>query len=95
MKIRARTGLAPVLCRLGALAAALACGIATPARLAAQLVVRSWLPWRTIETRHFAFHYPVELEAWTRDVAARADAIDSAVAQVVGYAPSRRTQVVR
>ncbi|HTI65071.1 MAG TPA: hypothetical protein VL524_16210 [Gemmatimonadaceae bacterium] len=63
-------------------------------RLDAQFIVRSWLPWRTIETKHFAFHYPVELEAWTRDVAARADAIDSAVAEVVGYAPALRTNVV-
>jgi len=61
---------------------------------AAQYVVRSWLPWRTVETHRFAFHYPVELEEWTRAVAARADAIDSAVARVVGFAPSRKTQVV-
>ena len=57
-------------------------------------MIRSWLPWRTVETRHFAFHYPTELEAWTRAVAARADAIDSAVARVVGFAPSRKTQVI-
>jgi hypothetical protein len=67
-------------------------GAAAPAR--AQFVVRTWLPWRTIETRHFAFHYPLPLEAWTRHVAERADAIDSAVAQLVGYAPTAKTQVV-
>src|SRR5207237_5917719 len=39
--------------------------------VAAQFVVRSWLPWRTIETPHFAFHYPLELEPWTRAVATR------------------------
>jgi hypothetical protein len=60
----------------------------------AQFVVRSWLPWRTIETRHFAFHYPTELEAWTRHVAAHADAIDSAVSAVVGYTPTHRVHVV-
>jgi hypothetical protein len=65
---------------------------AAPAR--AQFVVRTWLPWRTIETRHFAFHYPLPLEAWTRHVAERADAIDSMVAQLVGYAPTAKTQVV-
>ena len=65
-----------------------------PETLAAQFTVRSWLPWRTIETRHFAFHYPPELAAWTRDVAARADAIDSAVTRIVGYAPARKTSVV-
>ena len=94
MKNHARTGVAPVLCRLRLFLAALAVAAASPPTLQAQFVVRSWLPWRTIETRHFAFHYPVELEAWTRDVAARADAIDSAVAQVVGYAPARKTNVV-
>jgi hypothetical protein len=65
---------------------------AAPAR--AQFVVRTWLPWRTTETRHFAFHYPLPLEAWTRHIAERADAIDSAVAQLVGYAPEAKTQVV-
>ena len=94
MTHRTRTGLSPVLCRLHPALAALAiCTLAAP-RIQAQFAVRSWLPWRTIETRHFAFHYPVELEAWTKDVAVRADAIDSAVARVVGYAPARKTHVV-
>ena len=61
---------------------------------AAQGFVRSWLPWRTVETKHFVFHYPVELEAWTQYVASRADAIDSTVERIVGYAPERKTQVV-
>ena len=30
------------------------------------------LDWWTIETRHFRFHYPAELDQWTRHVAARA-----------------------
>jgi len=96
MKNRTRTGIFPVLCRLGRIAAAFAAvALSAGSRpLAAQFTVRSWLAWRTIETRHFAFHYPVELEAWTRDVAARADAIDSAVGRVVGYAPARKTHVV-
>jgi hypothetical protein len=59
-----------------------------------QFVARSWLPWRTIETAHFAFHYPVELEAWTQAIAAHAESIDTAVARVVGYVPTRRTHVV-
>ncbi len=62
--------------------------------LQAQFVIRSWLPWRTIETAHFAFHYPTELEEWTRAIASRAESIDSAVARIVGYAPPVRTQVV-
>jgi hypothetical protein len=60
----------------------------------AQLTVRSWLTWRTIETPHFAFHYPVELEEWTRDIASRMESIDSAVSRVVGYRPSRTVHVV-
>ena len=91
MKGYSRTGLLPVLfhfCRVGLI-------VTGAARIAAaQYVVRTWLPWQTVETRHFTFHYPTELEAWTRAVAARADAIDSAVARVVGFAPSRKTQVV-
>jgi len=69
--------------------------LAVPARAASsQFVVRSWLDWHTIETAHFAFHYPVELEAWTQGIAAHVEAIDTAVARVVGYAPVRRTHVV-
>ncbi|HEY7396589.1 MAG TPA: hypothetical protein VH559_17155, partial [Gemmatimonadaceae bacterium] len=66
--------------------------VGTPLR--AQFVVRTWLPWRTIETQHFVFHYPVELEAWTQDVASRADDIQSAVTRLVGYAPPKKTQIV-
>ena len=66
--------------------------VATP--LSAQFVVRSWLPWRSVETKHFAFHYPVELEAWTRHVASRIEAVDSAVTHDVGYAPRHKTQIV-
>jgi hypothetical protein len=47
-----------------------------------------------METAHFAFHYPVQLEAWTRDVATHVEAIDSAVTREVGYAPSGKTDVV-
>lgn len=56
--------------------------------------MRTWLPWRTVETQHFAFHYPIDLEAWTLDLAAHAEAIDSAVRSIVGYAPPKKTQIV-
>jgi len=83
----------PVLFRSWATVVTLA--LVVPANAArSQFVVRSWLPWRTIETPHFAFHYPVELEAWTQTIAAHVESIDSAVARVVGYAPSRRTNIV-
>jgi hypothetical protein len=52
------------------------------------------MPWQTVETQHFAFHYPTDLEAWTRDLAAHAESIDSAVHAIVGYAPPRKTQIV-
>jgi hypothetical protein len=82
---RLRTGIAPVLFFV----------LATFARpVHAQYVNRTWLDWRTIETPHFALHYPIELEAWTRDVASRVESIDSAVARLIGYAPTRKTHVV-
>jgi hypothetical protein len=56
--------------------------------------MRSWLSWRTVETPRFVFHYPLELEEWTRDVAGRMEAIDSAVTDLVGYRLTRRTHVV-
>src|SRR4051812_46410747 len=93
MTARARTGMLPVLFRCWLGLAVMALGV--PARSArSQFVVRSWLDWRTIETAHFAFHYPAELEAWTRGIAAHVEAIDTAVARVVGYAPGRRTHLV-
>jgi hypothetical protein len=60
----------------------------------AQFMVRTTLPWRTIETEHFAFHYPVDLEDWTRFTAAHVEAIDAAVSRVVGYTPPHRVHVV-
>ncbi|HEY4304310.1 MAG TPA: hypothetical protein VGM82_07585 [Gemmatimonadaceae bacterium] len=60
----------------------------------AQGLVRAWLPWRTIETRYFVFHYPVQLEEWTRSLASRADGIQASVGGLVGYAPLTKTHVV-
>src|ERR1051325_783071 len=68
--------------------------LASPRDGGAQFAVRSWLPWRTVETPHFAFHYSTDLEAWTRDVAARMESVDSAVGRLVGYRPARKTHVV-
>jgi hypothetical protein len=74
------------------LAALLSAG--APRLAHAQFLVRTWLPWRTIETPHFALHYPANLEDWTRTLATHVESIDSAVARDVGYAPNRRTQIV-
>jgi hypothetical protein len=85
MFVRLRTGIAPVLFFVLAILAP---------RANAQYVNRTWLDWRTIETPHFALHYPIELDAWTRDVASRVESIDSAVARLIGYAPTARTHIV-
>ncbi|HEX3865960.1 MAG TPA: hypothetical protein VHV78_04375, partial [Gemmatimonadaceae bacterium] len=60
----------------------------------AQFVIRSWVPWRTVATDHFEFHYPADLDEWTRDIASRAESIDSAVSRIVGFAPRDKVHVV-
>ncbi len=50
--------------------------------------------WRSLGTAHFDFHYQRELEPWTRFVAARIEAIDSAVSLAVGNTPRARVNVV-
>jgi Tol biopolymer transport system component len=87
----ARTGIIPVLFFVALSAFG---GGRGPSPLSAQGIVRAWLPWRTIETRYFVFHYPLDLEEWTRSLASRADAIQGSVESLVGYAPPRKTQVV-
>lgn len=87
MKRELRTGIFPVLFFVLAL-------LPSPATLTAQGLVRAWLPWRTIETEHFVFHYPLELEEWTRALASRADGIQAVVGHLVGYVPPHKTHVV-
>lgn len=65
-----------------------------PARAAAQMLVRPFAEWRTIDTPHFTFYYPSDLEDWTRFVAARIESVDSAVTRVVGYTPRARVTVM-
>ncbi len=69
---------------------------ALPAAARAQFDVplRPHLPWRTVETAHFSFHAPAELEPWTRRQAARAESVRAAVARIVGYAPPGRTHAL-
>ena len=82
-----RTGIFPVLFFILSLAS-------VSSTLGAQGLVRAWLPWRTIETKYFVFHYPLELQDWTQSLASRADAIQGAVGQLVGYTPPQKTHVV-
>lgn len=50
--------------------------------------------WRTIESRHFTFHYPSRMREWTLATAPKMDAIHGAVRALVGWAPTRRVHIV-
>lgn len=56
--------------------------------------MRPWLDWRTITTPNYRFHFPRELEPWTRAVAEHVESVDSAIASLVGYSPPRPVHVV-
>ena len=56
--------------------------------------MRPWLPWRTLETRHYRFHFLPEHERWTADAAGRVESIDSTLVAMVGSAPPRPVDVV-
>ena len=58
---------APRLTRALALAAML---LAPAPPLAAQALARPWLDWKSTETEHFVFHYPVQYREWTLSLAA-------------------------
>jgi Tol biopolymer transport system component len=60
----------------------------------AQLAPRPWLQWRTTETEHFVFHYPVEYRDWTLALARRVEGVRAQVTGLVGFAPERRVHVV-
>ena len=60
----------------------------------AQLVPRPWLDWRTVETEHFVFHYPLEYREWTLALASRIEGVRDQVGQLVGHAPGARVHVV-
>ncbi|MDQ3698328.1 MAG: hypothetical protein M3373_09930 [Gemmatimonadota bacterium] len=66
----------------------------TPALGAQDFVPRPHLTWRSVTTRHFVFHYPAEMAAWTLDVAGRIEAVHEAVSRIVGYAPAKRVTII-
>ncbi len=68
--------------------------LATPVSAQFDVPIRTQLPWRTLETEHFSFHTPAELEPWTRRQAERMEAVRASVAGLVGYAPPGRTHVL-
>ena len=59
-----------------------------------QLFARPWLRWHTLQAGRFDVHYPEELAQWSRFVAERLPAVDSAVSRLVGYSPPGRVQIV-
>ena len=67
---------------------------AAPAAAQLDVPIRTQLPWRTLETEHFSFHTPAELEPWTRRQAERMEAVRASVSRLVGYAPPGRTHVL-
>jgi hypothetical protein len=50
--------------------------------------------WRTVTTKHFRVHYPVQYEAWSLRAAARLESIRDAVEAEVGFAPETVTDVL-
>jgi hypothetical protein len=79
--------------RRAVVAAALIVAAAAPAARA-QLAPRPWLDWRTTETEHFVFHYPVEYRDWTLALAHRMEGVRDQVQRLVTFAPERRVHVV-
>ncbi|HEX9105790.1 MAG TPA: hypothetical protein VF832_01145 [Longimicrobiales bacterium] len=67
---------------------------AAAAPLRAQFADRAQLPWRTVESPHFRYIFPRALEPWALPVAARFEAVRTAVDALVGYTPSKRVTVV-
>ncbi len=77
-----------------ALATLVAIALPLPASAQSTVPTRPWLAWETLDTPHFAFHYPREMAEWTRTVAERVEAQRDVVAALVGYAPRQKVHVV-
>ncbi|HYC49582.1 MAG TPA: hypothetical protein VEB19_00610 [Gemmatimonadaceae bacterium] len=66
----------------------------TASTAAAQDPVRPWRDWRTMTVDGYRFHHLAELEGWTRDVASRILAVDSALAANIGWPVPKPMDVV-
>lgn len=64
-----------------------------PCALAAQ-APRPWQDWRTVQTEHFAVHFPERYRAWSLALAERLESVRTQVANVVGFSPRRRVDIV-
>jgi len=60
----------------------------------AAAIVDPFLDWRTLESRHFAIHYPHELEAEARRALGIAESVHEELSVELNWTPRRRTQVV-
>ncbi len=67
---------------------------ALPIRTAAQAPPFSVGPWQRVDTEHFTFLFPEDMEEWTLPMAARMEAVHDAVEGFVGHAPEGRTTVL-
>jgi Tol biopolymer transport system component len=50
--------------------------------------------WKRVETEHFLFLYPEELEGWALPMARRMESVHAAVEGLVGFAPENRVTVL-
>lgn len=91
---RPRLTFAPLLLTIATLVALVTLPPAQHAGAQEVPLPRPALDWKTTESRHFVFHYPTELRAWTLATAPKMDAIHGAVRRLVGYAPTRKVHVI-
>ena len=55
---------------------------------------RPWLDWRTVETEHFAIHFPEQYRTWSMALAERIEGVRSQVVPIVGYSPLEQVHIV-
>lgn len=81
--------------RLAFVAAAFAMlAISGTATARAQVITRPYLEWQTVETAHFAVHFPAPLREWSLAAAERLESVHGAVSRLVGSAPAARINVI-
>lgn len=65
-----------------------------PSLALGQVTTRPHLDWQTVETAHFAVHYPSPLQEWSLAAAERLESIHGIVSRLVGSAPTAKIQVI-
>ncbi len=69
-------------------------GLCAGTLASAQDPMRPGAPWKSMETPHYRVHFQEPYEPWTLDVAGRVEAVDSAIAKLVGYRTPKKIDVV-